>query len=99
MNYKKLKEGSFLSNIYVYLDTEKQYSSEIFGSMRILPRLKKVYKNDENNLYLVLVKVRKKDEIKFIAAMEQLKNKALLMGTKGYLDMCERMQVLDGLAN
>lgn len=94
MNYRKIRSKSFFNSCYLYLDTENHMAVRLFKEMRIHIRPTKVYGNDNNGLRLVMCKVRKNDETKFLEAMEQLKNKALLIGTKDYLENCDMLQVL-----
>ncbi len=94
MNYRKIKGHSLFNNQYIFVDTDRLLSSHIIGSRHIRARAKKIYRNEDNGLRLIVMNVRKTDETKFMDAMEQLKNSALLTGANGYLDMCEKLQAM-----
>ena len=65
------------------------------NKVRIKPR--KVAKNDDEKYQLVFCDVRKKDVPMFILAMEELRNKMLLIGNLDYETCCEKyMAMLQG---
>lgn len=78
---------------YMYVDTKDYLADLIFAKYQITVKFKKK-EFAKDNMRIICCKVRKKDEEKFLKAMEDLKNKAILFGINEYEEICS---VLDNL--
>lgn len=102
-NYIDLHSFSLRYKHYVFIDTEKYFYKQIFSEREIKVKALKEMMRDGFPYRLILCKVLKRDEKIFINALEQIQRKALLVGYRGYTDMCEmllscekRLQEADG---
>lgn len=84
-NYISLGKN-FLGNWvhYVYLDTEELLLKSLVRRHMIRVKAEGVMTRDHEEYLLVALKVLKKDEEKFLRAMEELKGKMLLFGHRDY---------------
>ena len=88
INYFRAGKATLFGNWirYVYLDTDEMLAESLFFRHMIHTKLELILgKKEQNELYRVVVlKVRKRDEQKFLQTMEELKNKMLLCGHPDY---------------
>ena len=76
---------------FVYLDTDEYYG---FGPMQfhgVRPKFKSEWIKEGKKYRLILLRVSKKDEPKFIEAMEDLKIKMLICGHTDYETVGEKV--------
>lgn len=69
---------------YVYLDTDEYLARSLFARHMIRVKIESVMGREDEEYKLVALKVLKKDEEKFLRAMEELKGKMLLFGHRDY---------------
>ena len=69
---------------YVYLDTEDFLAKSLLVRHLIRAKVEYVMGRDNEKYKLVALKVLKKDEQKFLRAMEELKGKMLLFDHRDY---------------
>ncbi len=90
-NYIKLTNFSLFCVHYAYFDAPEYLADQIFVQKNLKVKFGKELKNTEDAYVLVFCKIRKRDEHLFLEAMEELKNKMLLLGHTDYLSFCEKM--------
>ena len=84
-NYIKLGKNA-LSNWehYVFLDTEEILAQSLMNRHMVRREIEGVFGMDHEEYRMVSVKVWKKDELRFLQSMEELKGKMLLFGHLDY---------------
>ncbi len=88
-NYIKLEDKSLLYYHYVYVDAVSYLADELFIQEKVRVHFGKEAKKEGYPYHVIFCKVRKKNEEKFLSAMEQLNKKMLLLGHSDYMDICE----------
>lgn len=91
-NHIKLTNFSLLNVHYAYFDTPEYLADQIFAQKNLKIKFEKELEHPEEAYVLVFCKIRKHDEHLFLEAMEELKNKMLLLGHTDYLSFCEKMR-------
>ncbi len=87
-NYIKLGKSPLSSwEHYVFLDTEDILAESLMNRHMVRRRIEGVYGMDNEEYRMVSVKVWKKDELRFLQSMEELRGKMLLFGHRDY-DAC-----------
>ena len=69
---------------YVFLDTEDILAESLMNRHMVRREIEGVFGMDNEEYRLVSVKVWKKDELRFLQSMEELKGKMLLFGHMDY---------------
>ena len=84
-NYIKLGKNA-LSNWehYVFLDTEEILAQSLMNRHMVRREIEGVFGMEHEEYRMVSVKVWKKDELRFLQSMEELKGKMLLFGHLDY---------------
>ena len=70
--------------LMVYLDTDDHYGIGPLHKHGVRPKLKHVMTRPDEKYRLVFLRVLKKDEARFVEAMEDLKTKMLICGHRDY---------------
>ena len=84
-NYIKLGKKSMSSwEHYVFLDTEDILANSLMNRHMVRREIEGVLGMDNEKYCLVAIKVWKKDELRFLQSMEELKGKMLLLGHMDY---------------
>lgn len=84
-NYIGLGKGLLSSwQHYVYLDTEDLLAKSLIRRHKVRVKVDGIMTKEGEKYRLVSLKVLKKDEPKFLQAMEELKGKMLLFGHLDY---------------
>ncbi len=91
MNYLTLEKFSLRYDYYCFFDTEEYLADNLFMRNKVRMRFLREYKSNEKQYLAIFCKVRKKDREKFLASMEELKNKMLLFGYTDYQCFCEEL--------
>lgn len=96
-NYVKIRTLSPLTNLYFFVDTPKYLADQLFIKHKVRVNFKKGEFRRKGDKYVVVeCTVRKKDTGRFIAALDELPNKMLLLGYDDYEAYCnEVMGVLN----
>ncbi len=87
-NYIKDDKPSLLFKRFCFFDTEGYLADNLFIENKVRVHFTGEARNPDYRYFIVFCKVRKKDEKRFIAALEKLKNKMLLKGHTDYERFC-----------
>lgn len=89
-NYLQLKSNRFSRyNNFVYIDTTGFLADRIFAQNEIRVKFCGDYFHREKKYIVVMCKVKKKDVSVFLQSMEELTNRAILMGNTDYESFCK----------
>lgn len=89
-NYLQLKSNRFSRyDNFVYIDTTGFLADRIFAQNEIRVKFCGDYFHKENKYVVVMCKVKKKDTPVFLQSMEELTNRAILMGNTDYESFCK----------
>lgn len=89
-NYIQLKSGKLSRYInFVYIDTTGFLADRIFVQNEIRVKFCGDYFHKEKKYVVVMCKVKKKDASVFLKSMEELTNRAILMGNTDYESFCK----------
>lgn len=89
-NYLQLKSNRFSRyNNFVYIDTTGFLADRIFAQNEIKVKFCGDYFHREKKYVVVMCKVKKKDALVFLQSMEELENRAILMGNTDYESFCK----------
>ncbi len=69
---------------YVYLDTDEFMAASLLRRNQVRVKVENILGRDNEEYYLIAIRVRRKDREKFVRAMEELKGKMLLYGHRDY---------------
>ena len=84
-NYIKLGKSALSGwEHYVFLDTEELLAESLMNRHMVRREIEGVFGMDNEKFCMVSVKVWKKDELRFLQSMEELKGKMLLFGHMDY---------------
>ena len=84
-NYIKLGKNPMSSwEHYVYLDTDELLAESLMNRHMVRREIEGAFGMDNEEYRMVSVKVWKKDELRFLQSMEELKGKMLLFGHLDY---------------
>ena len=84
-NYIKLGKSSLSSwEHYVFLDTDDILAESLMNRHMVRREIEGVFGMDNEEYRMISVKVWKKDELRFLQSMEELKGKMLLFGHMDY---------------
>ena len=84
-NYIKLGKGSLSGwERYAFLDTDDIMAESLMNRHLVRREIEGVFGTDSAEYRMVSVKVWKKDELRFLQSMEELKGKMLLFGHLDY---------------
>ena len=87
-NYIKCRKSSAIYSYYMYVDTWERKGDRIFDDYNLKLKLTDDIDDGIDIYQLVDVRVRKKDEEKFLEALSKLPNRMLLTGFPDYNDYC-----------
>lgn len=79
-NYVKIQKKSLLYSYYAYIDTNEFFADAIFIHEHVKVQFGKVGRRENSQYVVVLCKVWKWEEEKFVSAMEKLRDRMLLLG-------------------
>ena len=89
VNYIQLKSGKLSRYInFAYIDTTGFLADRIFVQNEIKVKFCGDYFHKEKKYVIVMCKVKKKDIPVFLQSMEELTNRAILMGNTDYETFC-----------
>ena len=71
---------------YVYLDVEEPLIVSLLARHQVHVKCEAVMHKDNEKYTMIALKVLKKDENRFLQALEELKNKMLLCGHRDYVE-------------
>ncbi len=82
---------------FIYVDTDQHVSARIFGSSGIRIRKSKEMSGKGSPFRLIVCYIRKKDLNGFSEGLERLRNSILLLGYKGYDELCNELKQAEKL--
>ena len=89
-NYIQLKSRRFSRYIsFAYIDTTGYLADRIFVQNEIKVKFCEDYFRKEKKYVVVMCKVKKKDVPEFLQSMEELENRAIIMGNTDYKSFCK----------
>ncbi len=89
-NYLRL-EKTFTGRKYVFVDTVDHFYKQVFPSCGIKIRKCREYIREGSALRLVICKVLRRDIDQFEVVINEVRNKALLLGYREYDEACEML--------
>ncbi len=92
-NYMEISKFSLKYKYFCYVDTNEYLADRIFIRRKINVLAGDEYGSDTSDYVIVFCKVKKKHREEFVAAMEELEKKMLLLGHRDYMEFCGRLQV------
>ena len=90
-NYYTLEKFSLRYDYYCFVDTEKYLADALFIRHGVRVNFQQEYQKAGTNYLIIFCKVRKKEKEEFLAALEELKNKMILLGHVDYQEFCEKL--------
>lgn len=87
-NYVKLEKLSLMYDYYCFVDVKKYLADKLFVEHKVRVWFQKECTKPGMNYLIMFCKVRKKDRMKFLSALEELKNKMLIFGYTDYENFC-----------
>lgn len=88
-NYLKLHDRSIFFNRYIFVDTGALLHNRLFTEAGVILKKKQIMTKKDSLFRLVSCRVRKRDEARFMESMKELRDLVLLMGYRGYDEICE----------
>lgn len=76
------------------MDHSSYLADSLFSQKKIRLRFKEEFTREDSPYRMIVCRVHKRDVGKFEEAMEQLKDKMLLLGYKDYGETCRRIEEL-----
>lgn len=86
--YQPIDRPSLRYAYYAFLDTDAYLADPIFIKHQVRVRFREEYVRNDSPYRVIFCQVRKRDRMRFLAAMEELPNKMLLLGHTDYLETC-----------
>lgn len=89
-NFVKIKKFSLLYYHYAYLDTKDYLADQLFVNNKVKVRFGREYEKGEYRI--IFCKIRKRDNMSFLAALSEMADKAALMGETVYEEFVKSME-------
>ena len=86
--YQHIDRLSLRYAYYAFLDTDVYLADQLFIKHQVRVRFREEYVRNDSPYRVIFCQVRKRDRMRFLAAMEELPNKMLLLGHTDYLETC-----------
>lgn len=90
-NYIQLKKFSLRYVYYCIIDVDEYLADELFIRHKVQVKFEHEYIKHGTNYLCIFCKIRKKDKLKFLQALEELKSKILLFGYSDYQKFCDEL--------
>lgn len=90
-HYLHLEKFSLLHAYYAYFDVPGYLADQLFIQHQVRVHFSGEYQKEGKRYVIVLCRVRKKDEKRFLEALGELPRKMLLMGYTDYLEDCTEL--------
>ena len=88
IHYEKLQKFSLLNSYYAFLDTEEYLADNLFIQHQVTVHFCTEYERPGEPYRVILCRVRKSDEDRFLAALNELPRKMIIFGHTDYLEYC-----------
>ena len=86
--YQHIDRLSLFYHYYAFLDTEEYLADQLFIKHQVRVHFREEYARKDSQYRVIVCRVRKRDQMRFLAALEELPKKMLLLGHTNYLDTC-----------
>lgn len=90
-NYYCIRKRSWRYRYFFFLDVKKYFADNLFIRHQVRVFFMEELRKQGTDYMMIFCKVRKKDVGRFQEALEELKNKMLLMGYPDYPEFCEEI--------
>ncbi len=87
-NYVKISRFSLFFRYYFIIDTSEYLADNIFVNYQVQVKFGGEFANEDTCYRFISCRISKKDEDKFLNALNELKNKMLLYGHNDYEEFC-----------
>lgn len=87
-NYFSLRRISLFWSYFAFIDVPEYLADQLFIRHEVTVHFGDEMANPDNEYRIIFCKVRKVDEERFLAALQDLPNKMLLCGHTDYEDFC-----------
>lgn len=85
----RLSRLSLFYRYYAYIDSKSNVCERLLNKHKIRIRACGQYRSKESQYIMIICKVRKKDDMKFLDVLEELPNTMLICGYPDYPEFCE----------
>ena len=90
MNYIPIRIHNPIICKFVYADIDKDFmADQIFVNHKLRVKFKGEFHKAGEKYVMICITIKKKDKDTFIKCMEELKNKAALLGHTDYQEFCD----------
>lgn len=89
--YMHLERINPFYSYYAYFDVPEFFADQLFIQHQVRVRFSGEYQKKGKQYVIVLCRVRKKDEERFLEALGELPRKVLLLGYPNYLKDCSEL--------
>ena len=89
--YQRIDRLSLRYSYYAFLDTDAYLADQLFIKHRVRVHFREEYVRNDSPYRVIFCHVRKRDQARFLTALEELPNKMLLLGHSDYLDACHAL--------
>ena len=86
--YQHIDRLSLRYTYYAFLDTDAYLADQLFIKHQVHVHFREEYGRNDSPYRVIFCCVRKRDQARFLAALEELPNKMLLLGHTDYLEVC-----------
>ena len=86
--YQDIERFSLLNAYYAYMDTDAYLADQLFIKHQVRVHFREEYARDGFPYRVIFCHVRKRDQERFLAALNELPGKMMLLGHTDYLDAC-----------
>lgn len=85
-----LEKRSLLYRFYAYIDTDDYLADQLFMQNKVRVYYTGEFGSPDEKYRIIMCKVRKKDNDRFLEAISKLPQKMLLCGNTDYFEYCEQ---------
>ena len=86
--YQDIERFSLLNAYYAYMDTDAYLADQLFIKHQVRVHFREEYALDDSPYRVIFCHVRKRDQERFLEALNELPGKMMLLGYTDYLDAC-----------
>ena len=90
--YQRIDRFSLRFAHYAFLDTDAYLADQLFIKHQVWVCFREEYVRNGSPYRVIFCRVRKRDEERFLSALEELPNKMMLLGYTDYLDACRTLR-------
>lgn len=86
--YQHIDRLSLCYHYYAFLDTKEYLADQLFIKHQVRVHFREEYGRKDSQYRVIVCRVRKRDQTRFLAALEELPKRMLLLGHTDYLETC-----------